>query len=211
MFRNLFSLQIGSGRLFLSRDTYDGDGYGAKFKKRFLDLTDDDITAIYNSARKCSDDERKALEKKHGKNSDAARFFNEYKVDMERSEFIKKAMHNVQERRRTIEQRNIQAKAQKEREEAQKRQEQDKKSFIAENMNTALALLKNSYFASYPKGQGYPPIGKSLETFFARPTWEITPGKLGALSSGWIAKFHGIAELKNGNKARFTWAFFIDL
>ena len=81
-----------------------------------------------------------------------------------------------------------------EQEKQKKEQAEADRLFLADkaNMDKALALLKNSYFAEYPQAQRYKTVQKAFEGFFDRPTWEIEQNKFWG---GWVVTFNGIACL----------------
>ena len=76
--------------------------------------------------------------------------------------------------------------------------------FLKQNSNKIIAIIKQGYLDSYPKKEKYPPIGKALESYFERPTWEFIPKTLLGV---WSVVFKGVTTLKNGRKARFTFIF----
>lgn len=183
-------------------DVYNAHGKKI-FGKNYVDLTENDITLIYNTVLQCSEDDERKIEilKKNKKDSTIA-YHNSYFMETERDKYIKRSMQSLQSAKDAASGRKI---ALREKEEREERERQDKQ-FVAENSNKALALLKNSYFADYPKAQGYKPIQKAFESFFSKPSWEIKPDRTG--SDGWEVAFNGIATWNNQN-SRFTFGFYI--
>lgn len=112
----------------------------------------------------------------------------------------------AENRKKIEEERAALLETRKRQKEEQEQKQKDDERFIAENTNTALAMLKDAHFSSYPKKQGYETIGKAFNRFFERPNWEIQP-----TAFGWMVTFNGNAKLVNGQKARFTWVFPVNI
>ena len=79
------------------------------------------------------------------------------------------------------------------------------KSQIQKHQKSAIKIIQEFYFDSYPKAQGYPPLGKALDQFFSKPSWNMTIKD----NFCWIVEFNGIAKWGQNN-ARFTFVFKID-
>ena len=77
------------------------------------------------------------------------------------------------------------------------------RSLLEKNRESAIEIIKEHYLESYPQKQDYPPLGKALEAFFSKPSWDMSINK-----DRWVVVFNGVAKWGQNN-ARFTWTFSI--
>jgi hypothetical protein len=159
--------------------------YGLRYTdKHMRHYTKNDVYIIYDKYLQCNTEQE-----------DSVKLSNR---------FIEIANFHIQAAKQVAELQEEHAETQRRQQEAQKQQQEADKTFLTENTERALALLKNSYLREYPQAQGHKTVQQTFEEFFERPIWEIEHSGTG----GWLVVFNGIAKLGD-QRARFTWRFSI--